>query len=56
MSLWKEFEDPSIVQAYRDFARTHVQPVAAEIDREDRYPADIVDRAAELGFNALIVP
>ena len=56
MSLWKEFEDPSIVQAYREFARTHIQPVAAEIDREDRYPADIVDRAAELGFNALIVP
>lgn len=56
MSLWKEFEDASIVRAYRDFARTHVQPVAAEIDREDRYPADIVARAAEQGFNALIVP
>lgn len=56
MSLWKEFEDASVVQSFRDFARIHVQPVAAEIDREDRYPADIVDRAAEHGFNALIVP
>lgn len=56
MSLWKEFEEPSILKSYRDFARTHVQPTAAEIDREDRYPADIVERAAEQGFNALIVP
>jgi alkylation response protein AidB-like acyl-CoA dehydrogenase len=56
MSLWKEFEDASVVQSFREFTRTHVQPVAAEIDREDRYPADIVDRAAEHGFNALIVP
>lgn len=56
MSLWKEFEDSSVVHAFREFARNHVQPVAAEIDREDRYPADIVERAAEHGFNALIVP
>lgn len=56
MSLWKEFEDAAVVQQYRAFARTHVAPVAAEIDREDRYPADIVERAAEQGFNALIVP
>lgn len=56
MSLWKEFEDASVVQSFREFTRVHVQPVAAEIDREDLYPADIVDRAAEHGFNALIVP
>lgn len=56
MALWKEFEDDAVVQSFRAFAREHVQPVAAEIDRDDRYPADIVQRAAEQGFNALIVP
>ncbi|MEJ8827360.1 acyl-CoA dehydrogenase family protein [Variovorax humicola] len=56
MALWKEFEDASVVQSYREFARTHVQPVAAEIDRDDLYPADVVERAAEHGFNALVVP
>ncbi|MEJ8850044.1 acyl-CoA dehydrogenase family protein [Variovorax rhizosphaerae] len=56
MALWREFEDASVVQSFREFARTHVQPVAAEIDRDDLYPADVVQRAAEHGFNALIVP
>jgi alkylation response protein AidB-like acyl-CoA dehydrogenase len=56
MSLWREFEDASAVHAFREFARTHVKPVAAEIDRADLYPADVVQRAAEHGFNALIVP
>ena len=56
MSLWREFEDASVVHSFREFARTHVQPVAAEIDRNDRYPADVVQCAAEHGFNALIVP
>jgi len=56
MSLWREFEDASVVQSFRAFARTQVQPFAAAIDREDRYPTDVVQRAAELGFNALIVP
>ena len=56
MSIWHEFEDASTVHSFREFARVHVRPVAAEIDREDRYPADVVQRAAEQGFNALIVP
>lgn len=56
MSLWKTFEDPSVVESYQAFTRTHVAPVADDIDREDRYPADVVQSAAEQGFNALIVP
>ncbi|MEJ8850887.1 acyl-CoA dehydrogenase family protein [Variovorax rhizosphaerae] len=56
MALWREFEDASAVHSFREFARTHVQPVAAEIDRDDLYPTDVVQRAAENGFNALIVP
>lgn len=56
MSLWKEFEDADAVQAYREFARVHVRPQADAIDREDRYPAELVQLAADQGFNALIVP
>jgi alkylation response protein AidB-like acyl-CoA dehydrogenase len=56
MALWKEFEDDAVVRSFRAFAREHVKPAAAEIDRDDLYPANIVQRAAEQGFNALIVP
>ena len=56
MSLWQEFEDAATVQSFRAFAREHVKPAAAEIDRDDLYPGDLVQRAADQGFNALIVP
>jgi acyl-CoA dehydrogenase len=56
MSLWQEFEDAATVQSFRTFAREHVKPMAAEIDRDDLYPSELVQRAADQGFNALIVP
>lgn len=56
MSLWKEFESASFLHSVREFTREHVKPVADEVDRDDLYPADIVERAAEAGFNALILP
>lgn len=56
MSLWKNFEDEDVVRTFRSFARDHVKPAAAAIDRDDRYPAELVQRAADLGLNALIVP
>lgn len=56
MAFWKAFEDEDAVEGFREFTRAHVKPVAAEIDREDRYPADLVKLAAERGLNALMVP
>lgn len=56
MGIWKAFEDEAAVHRFRSFAREHVQPVADELDREDRYPSDQVRLAAEHGLNALIVP
>lgn len=56
MAFWKAFEDEAAVEGFREFTRAHLKPVAAEIDREDRYPADLVKLAAERGLNALIVP
>lgn len=56
MALWQEFEDDAVVRSFRCFARDHVKPKAAEIDRLDLYPGELVQAAADRGFNALIVP
>lgn len=56
MSLWKNFEDTAVLQSFRAFAREHVKPLAADIDRLDLYPGDLVQVAADKGLNALIVP
>ena len=38
-----------IVNMVRDFVRREVEPVAAEHDREDTIPYDLIDRMKELG-------
>jgi glutaryl-CoA dehydrogenase (non-decarboxylating) len=40
----------------RDFARREVAPHVVEYDREERYPTEIVKRAAELGLLGGVVP
>ena len=40
----------------RDFAREEVAPQAARLDREQRFPYDIVARMADLGLMGLTVP
>ena len=40
----------------RDFAREHVMPVAAQHDREETYPADVVAAAHEVGLLNVGVP
>lgn len=37
----------------REFAENEVKPIAAEIDREHRFPAETVKRMAELGLFGL---
>lgn len=39
-----------------DFAKNEVLPKAADIDREHRFPAELVKRMAELGFLGIAVP
>ena len=41
-----------IVALVRDFVRREVEPVAAELDREDRVPHDLIDQMKELGCSA----
>ncbi len=40
----------------RDFAAREVAPQAAENDREERFPAELVKRLGELGFMGMNVP
>jgi butyryl-CoA dehydrogenase len=44
-----------IREAAADFAVRKIAPVAAELDREKRFPADIVRQMAELGFMGMNV-
>jgi alkylation response protein AidB-like acyl-CoA dehydrogenase len=40
----------------RDFVKREVEPVAAEHDREDTVPHDLIDRMKELGLFGITVP
>ncbi len=40
----------------RDFANKEIVPVAAEIDEQERFPADVVTKMGELGFMGMNVP
>jgi butyryl-CoA dehydrogenase len=40
----------------REFAQKEIAPIAAEIDREQRFPMETVKRMGDLGFFGLFVP
>ena len=43
-------------QMYRDFAQGAVKPLAAEIDKEERFPAETVAQMAEMGLLGIPFP
>ena len=45
-----------IRQMARDFARTKIAPIAAEIDRSGAFPEATVKEMGELGFMGLVCP
>jgi short/branched chain acyl-CoA dehydrogenase len=49
-------EHQLIRRTVRDFAEERVAPVAAELDREHRFPYDLVAEMAELGLMGMPVP
>src|SRR5581483_853369 len=49
-------EHELIRDTVREFALERVAPVAAELDREHRFPYDLVAEAAELGLMGIPVP
>ncbi|MEA2430420.1 MAG: hypothetical protein QOI19_893, partial [Thermoleophilaceae bacterium] len=43
-------EQRAIQRLARDFAEGEVRPIAEEIDREHRFPYEVVKKAAEIGL------
>ena len=41
---------------YRDFAENEVKPLAAEIDEEERFPMETVEKMAKLGMMGIPFP
>ena len=49
-------EQKQIQKTVREFADNEIKPVAKEFDREEKYPHDIVEKAAEMGLTGANIP
>ncbi len=49
-------EQTALQDTARRFARTEIAPVAAKLDREERFPRELCERAFELGLMNLTIP
>jgi alkylation response protein AidB-like acyl-CoA dehydrogenase len=50
-------EEQELVRStVREFARERVAPVAAELDRESRFPYELVTELAALGLMGMTIP
>lgn len=56
MDLTLTDEHDALVRMVREFAEREVKPVAAAIDRDARFPAELVRRMGELGLMGIEVP
>jgi len=56
MNLDLSDEQRMIREVARDFAEREVRPIAAEIDREARFPHETIKRMGELGLMGILVP
>ena len=56
MATTSEEARAQIVNLVRDFVRREVDPVASELDREDRVPHDLINQMKELGLFGITVP
>ena len=43
-------------QMIKDFAETEVKPLAQEVDEEERFPVETVEKMAKMGLMGIIVP
>lgn len=53
--FWKPLVDPDFIARLQSFSLKHVAPVAAQIDRDDVYPIEIVRELARTGFTKSIL-
>jgi butyryl-CoA dehydrogenase len=49
-------EQKMIQDAASDFAQKEIAPVAAELDKEEKFPTEIVKKLGELGFMGMTIP
>lgn len=49
-------EQKDLVQLARDFGQREIAPHVAEYDREERFPVEIIEKAAELGLMGGVIP
>ena len=48
--FWKPQADPAYIEPLLDFIKTHVDPVAGEIDAKDYYPKELLAQFAARGY------
>jgi butyryl-CoA dehydrogenase len=57
MSIIELTDEQQMIQdVARDFAQNEIKPVAGELDREGRFPSELVRKMGELGFMGIFVP
>ena len=49
-------EEKLVLQMYRDFAENEVKPLAQELDEEERFPKETVEKMAKLGMMGIYFP
>ena len=49
-------EQRMIRDTARDFAQRKVEPIAAELDKQGRWPSELIEHMAELGLLGMMVP
>ncbi|MFC7073154.1 acyl-CoA dehydrogenase family protein [Halovenus rubra] len=49
-------EQQQVQKTVREFAENEVIPVAGEYDREEKYPHEVVDKAADMGLTGSNIP
>ncbi len=54
---WRLTEEQQMIQLMvRGFTRSKIEPIAAELDREGRFPAEILSQIGELGLMGMMIP
>ena len=56
MKLDLSAEHAALREAVRDFAQAVVKPLAAEVDRQHRFPHEAIEAACELNLMGILVP
>ena len=49
-------EQEMVRKMYREFAETEVKPLAQEIDEEERFPMETVEKMGKLGMMGIYFP